>query len=240
MQRCKLCHKEVRWIDGSWKHRARKHSCKDPENIDGTEGYDKPQQRVCRKCEQCVKLAQAENNNWKYVHEVEGNCKTELSNGETRVPLKVIFTPGGPWTGIDLKFLPISKKAKTCVAMVEAGHIAGGSFNIYDRKGLYVVKGLGEIPRTCHPTLESALNNIRYRIWRYNNGTGNWKYRKAELEVIRRRDILATIEQQDNCPCDWCPHYAENANECCGAPDLETMEKEKCPYYEEKSETPTT
>jgi hypothetical protein len=167
------------------------------------------------------------------------NCKYRLASNEIRIPLKVINTTGGPWMSIDLKFLPISKKARTCVAKIEAGHIAGGVINIYDRKGTFVVKGLGEIPSRCHLSLDSALNNVRYRIWRYQNCMGNWKWRKAELEAIRRRDILATIEKCDNCPCDWCPHYAENANECCAAPDLEAMEKAKCPYTEEKKEVKT-
>jgi hypothetical protein len=245
MQRCKLCHKEVRWFvspDGKngWRHRAKKHSCKDPENIDGTEDYRKPEQRVCRKCNQPVKLeGDGITQDWKYVHVVEGNCEKTLSNGETRVPLKIINTTGGPWMSVDLKFLTISKKARTCVAKIEAAHIAGGVLNVYDRKGIFVVKGLGEIPSRCHLSLDSALNNVRYRIWRYQNCMGNWKWRKAELEAIRRRDILATIEKCDNCPCDWCPHYAENANECCAAPDLETMEKVKCPYTEEKKEVKT-
>jgi hypothetical protein len=239
MQRCKLCHKEVRWIDGSWKHRTKKHTCKDPKNIHGTENYSKPQRRVCRYCNLPVKLISGgseitQDLQWKFVHENPSNCKPLLSNKQTRVPLKLIHSPTGVWKDVDLKFLPISKKARTCIVKIEATHIAGGVYNIYDRKGIFVIKGLGEIPSRCHLSLVSALNNARYRIWRYQTATGAWKWRKAELEAVRRRDILATIEQCDNCPCDWCIHYAENCNESCGAPDLEAMEQVNCPYCEEK------
>lgn len=224
--RCKKCNKEVRFREGAWRHRAKCSTCEGPKNIDETIYIKKKLNRICRYCGQPVKLeGDGITQDWKYIHTNPGNCRSELSNGETRVPLKVINTPSGPWDVIELEPLPISPRSITLTHSFRCNHSVCKALNIYNRKGVYIVRSLAQIPMVCHLSLDSAINNIKKRIWTYQ-----------QREDKRRNKILSELEKHDNCPVDWCKHHCYGANEHCNAPDLETMEKDKCPYCEKKEE----
>jgi hypothetical protein len=160
-----------------------KHTCRERLGKDEVEHYNIFKQNHCKLCGGKVKRGNSKGE-FTWVHMEKHTCKEVLKNHQAHVPLKVIVTPGGVWNNTKLVKLPTPKLARTMVFRVEAP-VYGKEFKVHvnthiSGKKVFVVRGYGQIPKTCHPTLASAISNIKYRIWRHESKSGNWKYLRQQ------------------------------------------------------------
>jgi len=196
MKRCVLCGKAVKIVQvfGSegyaisdyFVHKVKNHGCTEKLTHNMVHNVSIPKQHHCKLCWKKVNRGE-QTSEFTWVHAEPHSCKEVLQNHEAVVPLKLIVTSDGVWKDVNLVKLPLPKKARTMVLKVEAP-VYGKEFRVHENqhisgKKVFVIRACGQIPRTCHPTLASAINNIKYRIWRYESKSGYWKYLREPAPV---------------------------------------------------------